>query len=69
MYYRVSLSPRGEPHWWVEGALVPKEHTHIRQAHRDEAAIMDRICERGFSTADRDSLRYLLLKHTASEAS
>lgn len=41
--YRVSTSPEGARRWWVPGAVIPKDHTAIREATLDEEAMMHRI--------------------------
>jgi hypothetical protein len=43
MTYRVSTKPDGTHRWWRPGETIPAEHTAIRDAREDEAAVMDEI--------------------------
>ena len=43
MAYRVSTRPDGGRVWWEEGEAVPPDHTAVRSATAEEAALMDRI--------------------------
>lgn len=43
MNYRVSTKPNGDKRWWGEWDKIPLDHTDVRPATPEEAAVMHRI--------------------------
>lgn len=43
MNYLVATSPDGDSLWWCEWEAIPNDHTNVRPATPEEAAVMDKI--------------------------